>query len=102
MAWNEGSFWEGVIAGGGTGAAAGAMAGGAASAATAGLGIPAIPLFAIIGAIVGALLKIRIFVALLLVFILYALMNFVSLPPYVWIIVIVIFVFWLIQGSKRT
>ena len=99
MAWSEGSFLEGAMAGAiaaaGTGAAVGATSGTllAPGPGTIALGIA--------GAIIGALLKLRIFVTLLLVGIIYFIAKTGILPAYMIMIIIAVFVFWLISGGKR-
>jgi len=92
MAWDEGSFLEGVIAGGISGVGAGV----AAAPATAGTSVL---IFGAIGAVLGALIKIRIFQSIFFVIALFLLSKLNVLPPYVIIGLIIVFFFWVIKGK---
>ena len=94
MAWDEGSFLEGAFAG----AMSGAVVGTVVSPATAGLSIP---LLSIIGAVLGALIKVRLFQAIITIGGIYLFANLGILPPYMIIILIIIFLFWIIGGMKK-
>ena len=93
MAYSETSFMEGVIAGIITGAGAGVVA----SPATAGLSIP---ILTMIGAVIGALIKIQLFQAILAIVGIYIFGKLNIFPSYMIIVFIAVMAIWILKGKK--
>jgi len=94
MAFSETSFMEGVIAGAITGAGAGVVA----APVTAGLSIP---ILAMIGGLLGAIIKIKIFQAILAVVGIYIFGKLEIFPPFMILIFIGVMGFWIFGGMKK-
>lgn len=94
MAFNEGSFLEGAIAGGIAGAGAGAVA----APVTGGVSFL---ILGAAGAVLGALLKLKFIQALLFIAIIYLFGKSHIFPPYVIIVLIILFFVMFIGGGKK-